>query len=284
MVEAVQQLPDPRIVNYHNVTPPSFFAGWDDAAAHVCELGRRQIPDLAAGSRLGLADSRFNELELDAAGYQRTAVAPILLDTGAFERKRDPSAYDRLRRGAEGGTTWLFVGRLAPNKAQHDLVKAFAVYRRFYDPCARLRLVGLRAVRSYVQALEQLIQDLNVGDGVELCGSVPDSVLAAHYAAADVFVCLSEHEGFLVPLLEAFHHRLPVVAFAAAAVPETLGRAGLLLDDKSPVRVAAAVQVVARDESRRAQLAEAGIQQLDAFALPRTRAQWKAAVESLLDA
>ena len=134
--------------------------------------------------------------------------------------------------------TWLFVGRLAPNKAQHDIVKAFAAYRRFHNADARLHLVGGGREDAYAHTLRRFIHAAGLDDAVTLAGGVSSSELAAYYRAADVFVVCSEHEGFCVPLLEAMHHRVPIVAFAAAAVPETLGEAGLLFDIKDPCTIA----------------------------------------------
>src|SRR5207248_9656296 len=164
-------------------------------------------------------------------------------------------------------------GRLAPNKAQHDLIKALAAYRRLYDPRARLHLVGTSSSESYRTALVAYADALDLVDAVEFTGSVSDGELAAHYRAADVFVCVSEHEGFCVPLLEAMHHRVPIVAYSAAAVPETVGDAGVLLDAKDAYTVATAVHRVVTDNELRAQLIEAGIERLREFDIAKSRRQ-----------
>jgi glycosyltransferase involved in cell wall biosynthesis len=114
-----------------------------------------------------------------------------------------------------------------------------------------------------------------------MAGSVPAGVLAAHYRAADAFVCLSDHEGFCVPLLEAMHHEVPIVAFASSAVPETLGGGGVVVDDKGPVTVAAAVHRVLGDQPLREALAAAGRARLAELSLERGRARLRAAVASL---
>jgi glycosyltransferase involved in cell wall biosynthesis len=148
-----------------------------------------------------------------AAGYRATTVVPILLDPGEFDREVDAATLDRLRSAtAAGGASWLFVGRVVPNKAQHDVVKAFAAYRRVFDPHARLRLVGGTSLPAYADAVARYVDALGLGGAVELTGPVDPGVLSAHYRAADVFVCLSDHEGFCVPILEAMHHDLPIVA------------------------------------------------------------------------
>jgi glycosyltransferase involved in cell wall biosynthesis len=279
VADFVASQPGTVVVDHHNITPASYFADWEPPVVHGIAWGRRQLADLAARSSAGLADSGFNRDELDQLGYPRTSVAPILLDTTTFDRVADEAALERL---AHDGAAWLFVGRVSPHKCQHDVIKAFAVHRRTYDPDAVLRIVGASSSDRYVAALHQLVDALGLSGAVELTGGVSDGELAAHYRSADVFVCLSEHEGFCVPLLEAMHHRVPIVAFASTAVPETLGAGGLCLPGKSASTVAAAVHRVLGDAVLRASLVAAGEQRLRDFDLPVTRATWRAALEAIL--
>jgi glycosyltransferase involved in cell wall biosynthesis len=269
----------PLIVDYHNITPARLFEAWEPRIARELEDGRAQVQRLGEGAALGIADSRFNQAELDRMGYQATAVAPVLVDVKAFDHKVDRRALDTLTAHKQG-SEWLFVGRVAPNKAQHDVLRAFTLYRRCYDPHATLSLVGGSSSLRYSRALAETVDALGLRDAVRLPGSVSDSVLAAHYRAADVFVCLSDHEGFCVPLLEAMHHGVPIVAFASSAVPETLGSAGLCLPDKAPAAVAEAVSVVMTDPALRAQLARAAEGRLRDFDLVRTSAIFTQTVAS----
>lgn len=283
LADALQERPERLVVDYHNLTPVEYFELWDPSHTWAVTWGRRQLADLAGRSEAALADSRYNEADLVDLGYRNTTVVPILLDTAAFDHEVDASAEARLlERKEAGGGDWLFVGRIAPNKAQHDIVKAFAVYRRVYDPQARLWLVGGSAGGAYSQALERLISSLRLRRAVTVTGAVSPGVLSAHFRTADVFVCLSEHEGFCVPLLEAMHHRLPIVAHAAAAVPGTLGDGGLLLDDKAPTTVAAAAHLVLDDPARRAALGTAGARRLEDFSLDRTAAMFRDAIAPLV--
>jgi glycosyltransferase involved in cell wall biosynthesis len=274
--------PEPLLIDYHNLTPGEFFAGWAPDAVYGQSWGRQQLADLAARTELGLADSEFNRGELVEAGYRDTAVVPILLDTADFDREVDEEALDRLLAAkAGGGADWLFVGRVVPNKAQHDVVKAFAAYRRAFDPAARLHLVGGTSVPSYAEAVAKYVAALGLTDAVELAGPVTSGVLAAQYRVADAFVCLSEHEGFCVPLLEAMHHEVPIVAYGSSAVPETLRAGGLVLDEKAPVTVAAAVHRVVSDPLLRRALVASGQARLGELSLDHARARLRAAVESL---
>jgi glycosyltransferase involved in cell wall biosynthesis len=79
---------------------------------------------------------------------------------------------------------------------------------------------------------------------VHFIGPVSNEALVAYYEVADLFLCASEHEGFCVPLVEAFHKQIPVLAYAAAAVPATMDGAGVLYSDKDPTHVAALMDAV----------------------------------------
>jgi L-malate glycosyltransferase len=268
----VEARPEPLIVDYHNITPPYLFEVWEPHIAKSLAGGRRQLADLATRTTAAFADSAFNERELIELGYSSTAVLPILFDPATLGHTVDDAARAGIDRG-HGGADWLFVGRLAPNKAQHELVKAFAAYRRLYDPAARLRLVGASSSHRYEDALRAFVRALGLDDAVWFCGSVSDGELGAHYATADVFVCVSEHEGFLVPLLEAMHHEVPIVAFARTAVVETMGGGGLPLAHRDPLVVAAAVHRVLSDRALRDALVERGRARLTDFSLARSRAR-----------
>ena len=276
VADFVRERPEPLVVDHHNITPPELYERWEPGAAYGCSWGRAQLPELAGRAALGVADSTFNEDELRRAGYPATATAPILLDAGLFDGLAavDEDAAARLHE-TRTGANWLFVGRVSPNKCQHDVVKAFAAYRRLYDPGARLHLVGGSSSPAYWAALEGYAGALGLAGAVRLTGSVSGPQLQAHYRAADVFVCLSEHEGFCIPLLEAMAHSLPIVAFASSAVPGTLGDAGVLLASKRPATVAAAVHRVVSDDGLRGRLVAAGTARLAEFAPDRTRARWR---------
>jgi glycosyltransferase involved in cell wall biosynthesis len=270
--------PEPLIVDYHNITPPAFFARYEPHVAAMMSLGRRQLLKLGRRARLGLADSAYNAHELEALGYPATAVVPILLDVTTLDVEPDPQVLATLHQAKrDGGADLLFVGRIAPNKAQHDLVKMLAAYRRVHDPHARLRLIGGSSSQGYITALRKFVAALGLTDCVDIAGAVSAAALSAYWATADALVVASEHEGFCVPLLEAMHHGVPIVAFGAAAVPETLDGSGLVLADKDAATFAEGVARVLGDAQLREQLVAAGQQRLRDFDVPRSR-------QKLLDA
>jgi glycosyltransferase involved in cell wall biosynthesis len=257
---------EPLVVNHHNLTPVRYLDGWDPTGAFGVLWGRRQLRALAKRARRGIAVSRFNETDLIEAGFVDTVVVPFFLDRAELSRAPDPVVLARLQEGGTAGEPrWLFVGRMAANKAQHDLVKALAAYRAYIEPAAQLYLVGGGADSRYGRALRAFSEELGVADAVHLTGPVAPDVLAAYFDAADVFVSCSEHEGFCVPIIEAMARRVPVVAFGAAAVPETAGEAALLLGDKDPDTVATAVQRVLTDQELRHGMQAAGSARVEVF-------------------
>ncbi len=272
--------PEPKLLAYHCLTPAGLLERWDDRAVHAVTVGSHQLSRLAPTAELGIAMSRYGQEELIERGCRRTAVAPPLFDLDSFERPPDRQTLDHLRAERErGGANLLFVGRISPSKAQHDLVKALAAYRRTYDPHARLHLVGGVSSQAYRDALGRLVADLDLAHAVNLAGSVSQSELTAYYRAADVFVSCSEHEGFGVPLLEAMYHRIPILAYGAGAVPETVGAAGVVLPAKGPALVAAALHRLVEDAAVRKALAEAGEGRLEELSPARSRAQLAAVIE-----
>ena len=279
LLDTVRAFDVPIALDYHNITDAKFFWRWEPRAAATMLEGRRQLADIAPNVRFALADSRFNEQELIDLGCKHTAVAPILVDFADYDSTPDATVLARRRRARQtGGTDWLSVGRIAPNKCQHDIMLAFAAFRRIHDPSARLTLIGGQSAGEYWRALHRLTTDLEIADAVTFTDVVTHAELVACYRTADVYVCLSEHEGFNVPVIEAMHFDVPIVAFAAAAVPDTVGEGGLLLTDKDPVIVATAVERLRSDPSLRTRLVDAGRRRVEHFSIANTGPQM---IESL---
>lgn len=261
----------PLAVYYHNITPARFFERWEPGAAENVRAARGQLRKLASSTRLAMANSAWSAAELHAEGYPEAKVVPVLVDFDDYDAPVDETTVTRLERGAAGGgAQWLFVGRLAPNKCQHDVIGAFAAYRALYNPAARLTLVGGKTSALYHRALEQLGRELELGEALDLADAVSFAELLAHYRSASVFVCASEHEGFCVPLIEAMHFGVPVVAVATSAVPETVGDGALLVEDKDPVVLASAVHRVLSDAPLRERLVAAGHERVAHYSLEHT--------------
>jgi glycosyltransferase involved in cell wall biosynthesis len=244
----IHSLPDRLVLRYHNVTPARFFLGYQNHVMGLCHHGRRTLEAFAARAELALGVSEFNRRELAAAGFARSGVLPIVLDPAAYRGRRSPVVQ---RQYGDGRANVLFVGRVIPNKRHEELLAAFALFQRG-RPRSRLLLVGDSAGCShYHDRLRERARDLGLRD-VVFSGHVEQDELLAYYSAADVFVCLSEHEGYCVPLIEAMLLGVPVIAFDAGAVRETLRGGGVLLTDKRPELVAELIESLVADPALRA--------------------------------
>ena len=237
-------LPDRMALVYHNITPAEYFVNVYPALARLCYLGRRELRAYADRCVLALGDSAYNQQELDAAGFQRTAVLPVVPDFSHLNVPPSPLVAEQFD---DGWTNILFVGRIVPNKKIEDVIRYFDAYQTRVNPKSRLLLVGAQAgMDRYVVALRRLLATLGQRN-VTLVGQVSNPELTAYYDIADVFLCASEHEGFCVPLIEAFYKQVPVLAYAAAAVPATMDGAGVLYRDRDPMRVAELMDAVLSD-------------------------------------
>jgi glycosyltransferase involved in cell wall biosynthesis len=273
---------EPLILDFHNFTGPEHFAGWEPHTEERAARAAEDLALLAPRAVLGLADSHHNEIALHRAGCRQTLVVPVLVDYGRVVAPPDPRVAAELAAGrAAGGADILFVGRIVPSKAQHELVKALWAYRRLYDPAARLHLVGGTSSFEYSKALRDFTEDLGLSSAVRIAGDVSDAALAAYFAAADVYLSLSVHEGFGVPLVEAMAAGVPVVARDVGAVAQTVGDGALLLASIEPSYVAGVLHRVCTDEVLRRRLVAAGRARLPALSIDAVAAQVVAAVATV---
>jgi glycosyltransferase involved in cell wall biosynthesis len=232
MTAAFGRLPGTRLLHYHNITPPHFFAGVDPRLCAITSHARRELASLARSTDVAFAPSAYSRTELDALGFARTATLPLSIDLDRLRTAPRVPALERML--GDGLVNILFVGRVAPNKKVEDHLRLAEQYRRYIDLDYRFIFVGRHdAVPAYFAAIRALMQQHRLPtDRVWFTGAVPAAELAAYYRHAHAYVSLSEHEGFGVPLVEAMAMDVPVLAYAAAAVPETLGGAGLVFAPK----------------------------------------------------
>jgi len=247
------RLPDRIMLIYHNITPARWFAPYQPRLARLCYQGRRELAAFVDHTRLALGVSEFNRAELDAMGFHPTGVLPLLLDPDQLFVPPNPSVLGMFD---DDKTNLLSVGRVIPNKRFEDLIKVFYFYWKFIEPKSRLLLVGeFRGFERYFDALTRLVDRLGL-ENVVFTGHVDTDDLAAYYRVADVFLSLSEHEGFCAPLIEAFRFGVPVMAFDAGAVPETLGGAGILVREKRFEEIAEMAHLLVRDRELRPRVIE----------------------------
>lgn len=237
-------LPARMVLIYHNITPPEHFVGVHKELVRQCFHGRRELTAYVPRSDLALGDSEYNRQELEALGFAPTGVLPVVPD---FSHLDVPP--DRMLAGGfdDDWTNILFVGRVIPSKRFDDLIRAFHAYKTMFNPRSRLLLVGAHSgFERYLAQLYSLIGALRTPD-VHLVGQISNEELTAFYDCADLFLCASEHEGFCVPLVEAFYKGVPVVARAATAVPATMDGAGVLYETRDPRELAALMHAVLDD-------------------------------------
>lgn len=227
---------------YHNITPEKFFRAFSDDMVNRLTEGRRALKDLVAATELALGVSEYNRSELVQMGFRNTAVLPLVLSMDYLKAEPSPAT---LARYMDGRTNILFVGRVAPNKRFEDLIRTFYYYHRVINTNSRLILAGSpHGYESYSTYVKAMVVDAGLVDAVEFTGQVQLPDLIACYRSATAFLCLSQHEGFCLPLLEAMQFDVPVFALGEAAIPETLGGAGVLIHEGHFMKIAELVNEV----------------------------------------
>lgn len=271
LADIIKEAPCKVVLRYHNVTPPAFFHGYDEGAEKVTREGLDEIADLKEAIDYGIVVSDFNKKDLIDMGYQcPIAVAPILIPFKDYEQEPDK---DVVTRYSDGKTNIVFVGRIVPNKKFEDVIACFAAYKEKYDPTARLFLVGnYQETDTYYQYLQEYIKKCGVKD-VIFPGHIAFNAILAYYKIADLFLCMSEHEGFCVPLVEAMFFETPIVAYASTAIPGTLGGSGVLVETKEPEAVAEKMHQVITDQAYREEIIEKQKRRLEDFSYDRIKEQ-----------
>lgn len=264
LTPSFRRLKSKKVIIYHNVTSPEFFAGYSEEMVRIARLGREELLSLADTVDIALADSGFNARELVELGFREAHVFPLYVDLAKYERPANEFVRRLFR---DGRTNILFVGRVAPNKKIEDLIKVTFYYKKFISPLVRLIIVGkTSALPAYYHALIKLADDfLLAPDEICFTGHLPDDEMFAVYRAADVLLSLSEHEGFCLPLLESMIFDLPVIASESTAVPDTLGGAGILIREKRVERIAELVDIVTRDQRLRERIIRGERERLRSF-------------------
>jgi glycosyltransferase involved in cell wall biosynthesis/GT2 family glycosyltransferase len=280
LMPLVEQFPGRRVLMYHNITPPAYFSKGSPVYLS-CARGLRQARGYRHLYDLALGMSEFSRRDLELMGYANTGVFPLLVDLDGLTGRRAHPVLVNQPKTAQ--PTFLFVGRIAPNKRIEDLLRLLAVYRR-EDPAAGLLLVGNDAQHpDYKQFLLRLARQLSlrVGQDVVFTGKVPETHLVAYYRRSDAFLCMSEHEGFCAPLLESMAFGLPTFAYAAPACDETMGGAGVLFRHKDFEDLAATIRGVLQDPARKQEVLAGQYRRLQDFTAEKQRRSLAALLEQV---
>lgn len=252
------ELKGKKAMIYHNVTPARFFADFSDELTRFTRAGREDLGRLRDCFDLSLGDSTYNADELRDLGFERVRVFPLLVNLDDYAGEYSRPYLDLLRNDRKN---ILFAGRIMPNKKIEDLVKVVFFYKKYISPNVRLIVAGnTRSLPKYFLAVQDLAARFFLtADDVLFTGHLPEDEFLALYRLADIFLSMSEHEGFCLPLLESCFFQLPVLAFDAGAVAETLDGAGMLFRDKDPALVACLLAQVLENEPLRRQLQERSV-------------------------
>lgn len=245
------RVPDKKVIIYHNITPHKFFLDYHRVLAKDCYKGRIELKSLSDKVDLALGDSIYNEDELKEAGFKKTGVLPLVMNFSKFDSEPLPVLKELFK---DNKVNILYVGRIIPNKKIEDVIKIFHIYNRFFNKKSRLLIVGEnRGFERYYSALLSMADKLEVKN-IHFTGHIPEDELVSYFKLADIYLHMSEHEGFCAPVPESFYLNIPVLAFNAGAVKETMNGGGVLVNRKDYLRVAALIDKTVNDKSFRTRL------------------------------
>lgn len=248
LVPLIARAPGRKALVYHNVTPARLFEGFERKVAEACEAAREELLAMRPLVECAWAYSRFSAEELVAAGFPQVSVLPFAVDWRAFDVAPDPVLRAELD---DGCANLLFVGRAVPSKRVDDVLRVFTAWQRLHQPRSRLLVAGYLNRESPYGAYLYGLKEMLGAERVQFLGRVSAAQLSACFSVATAYLSMSRHEGFGVPLLEAMYRGVPVVAYGAAAVPETMGGAGVATLTNEPLEVARLLAVLERDPSLR---------------------------------
>ena len=266
MTEFVKRAACKKAIIYHNITPAYFWLPYDRSLVHLAYAGRKELESLAPFVDRAAGDSEYNRRELDQLAFRNTCVLPIYVRR---ERYEVPPSRIILKKMRDDYFQFLFVGRIAPNKKLEDVLKLVYYYRKLYDPLSRVVFVGKTdVVPAYREALREFTSRLEfMPEDVVFAGHVDWPELVAYYKSSHLFISMSAHEGFCVPLVEAMICETPIVAYSKTAVPDTLGDAGIQFDEKDFVSIAGMCHRIRTDDSFRNSILERQRKQLEKYSM-----------------
>lgn len=279
ITDFVISLPGTKILIYHNITPHNYFKNINDELYNLCWQGRDELKKLSKDVKLALGVSEYSKDELDTYGFTRTGVLPIFMDYSKYNERPNEKIIDKYN---DDYINLLFVGRISPNKRQDDLIKIFYYYKRI-NPKSRLFLVGsYRNMEKYLNQLQELINRLKLED-VIFTGHIPFSEMVAYYRMSNVFICMSEHEGFCVPLLESMYFNIPIIAYDSTAIPYTLAKSGILVKKKSYDNISEMINLLVSDDTLRMKIVKGQTMRLKDFEVSNIEGQIKKYIDDVIN-
>ena len=269
-----------KVLIYHNITPSRFFEGINSEMVHIATVGREELSSLVKCTDFALGDSRFNEEELKEYGFSKTGVFPIPLNPERYDVESIIPLKKMLQR--DEYCNILFAGRITPNKKIEDIIKSFYYFKNLFYQESRLIIVGNPSgFEGYDMYLKDLAEKLDLND-VHFTGKVDQDELVTYYKIADIFVTMSEHEGFCVPILESFLFGIPVIAYNSTAIPHTMGDGGILVNAKKHREIAGIMSEVCENDDLRKSLIQKQREQLRNFSPDKIKGYLKGIISSFI--
>ena len=239
---------------YHNITPAEFFRKDEKFLIESSLHGKQQLNIIKHNIDYCITDSEFNKKELEELGFN-TKINVVSTAVVIPNEELRPDLHI-IKKLDDGKINILFVGRISPNKKIEDVISAALEYKKLSDFSVRLILVGgFHKEDVYYNELSKMIEQQSSIE-ILLTGYVSDEELKAYYKVSKLFLCMSEHEGFCVPLIESMYYGLPIIAYNSTAIPGTLGNAGILMNTKDFKEVANMINKVILDEVYRNEIIE----------------------------
>ncbi len=264
LTKEFMELSNKKVMIYHNITPPEFFIDYSEEMTRISMLGRKELQSLVSHVDLAFADSEYNRSELEEMGYEQTEVFSLFVDFDKYEKSESKFIYNLFN---DDRINIVFVGRIVPNKKIDDLIKVVFYYKKFISPLVRLIVIGkTSSLPKYYQSLIRLADEFYLKPE-EICftGHIPDEEMFAIYKASDLFLSMSEHEGFGLPFIESMVFDVPILAYNCTAVPYTLDGAGILINKKKIDYISELVDIVARNNQIRNEIIKRQKQSLQRF-------------------
>ena len=278
----IRRLKCKKIAIYHNVTPAAFFNEYGKWLYEKQEQAIYDLSEMRTVFDKVIAVSEFNKNDLLKMGYSEDIieVIPIIVDFDDYKKSPDVKVLDLYMDDKDN---ILFVGRVAPNKKQEDVIRIFAYYHKFINPESRLFLIGSPFIQDYDAALKEYISYLGIDDSVVMPGHSTFSEILAYYRCADLFLCMSEHEGFCVPLVEAMMFDVPIIAYDSSAIAYTLGNSGVLVQSKEPEKISLKISELLTDDLAVQNVIMKQRHRLHDFELPKLRGQYERVLKQLVE-
>ena len=270
------------IIRYHSITPPEYFDPYNQDMALRCRRGLQEAESIRDIPTEVLAVSDYDRKQLRRLGYTCPIMTLVPLVPLA-EYGIEPAEEIMGRYRGDACRNLLYVGQIIPHKRIERIMDIYDRCRKRNDQPLRLFLVGsTMEVEEYYRYLEDYRIRLGYReDEIVITGHVAFNEMIAYYRLADVFLCMSEAEGFGMSLVEAMFYQVPVLAYEAGAVPETLGGSGVLLPTWQPFEVAGVVLTVLQNQNTRNQILEGQNRRLESLIEESPRRELIRVIESM---